>query len=230
MSKRQNSFSLDAPWAICEENYSEILQALSNKEIERIIEFGSGISTIRMYKDFPAAKVVSIEHHEKFQRKTVELLREYQVENAVVLHCPLKRVRIAIRSYLTYDLNIDQLERDIDFVLIDGPVEAETLRGREAPLYMVFPLLKIGGLVVLHDYRRNSAKVVVKSWLNSYNKNLKVVQKYNRLILVRKCGEQSQPSYPGIHSIIDNLCTNLRLCTKSLKKSIRSMISSWLKL
>lgn len=59
----------------------------------------------------------------------------------LLLYCPLKTIKIGVRIYLTYNLHPSQhaRESDVDFALIDGSVEFTTLRGREAPLYMILP-------------------------------------------------------------------------------------------
>ena len=41
----------------------------------------------------------------------------------------------------------------MDCVIVDGP-PVYTLRGREACLYQVYDQIKIGGLVILDDFRR----------------------------------------------------------------------------
>ena len=223
-AKPMHSLTLDTPWGLGEENYGRIIRALSSKNVELIVEFGSGTSTVRLCKDFPRAKITSVEHQRQFRRQTVGLLREHKLSNVVVRDCPIARRYFGIRSYLTYDLTAEKLKDGIDFVLIDGPVESETLRGREAPLYMVFPHVKLGGLIALHDYHRASAKAVVKNWLNSYKENLRVIEEYERIILLKKCGHQGKPSYPGIYSIIDNFYANIRLAIRTLKRFIGSII------
>jgi len=227
MTKIEASLSLNKPWAIGESKYRKILLALSGRKVKYIIEFGSGRSTVRLSLDFPNANIISVEHHDIYHKETLELLRNYHVKNAVVLHCPLKLIRIGFRYYLTFDLKTIPLESKVDFILIDGPVESETIRGREAPLYMTFPLLKIGGLVALDDYHRDSAKIVVENWLNSYKENLRILKKYKKegLVLLQKCGEQKQLLWPGVRSMQDNLYANLRLSIRNFKRLILSVIS-----
>jgi predicted O-methyltransferase YrrM len=225
MTKVKESLSLNTPWAIGENKYDRILQVLSGRRVEQIVEFGSGVSTVRLGQDFPKAHIVSIEQHDRFCRKTVELLQQYQVENVKVLHCPVRLVRIGLRWYLTYDLSIDRLEWGVDFMLIDGPVESQTLRGREAPLYVVFPLLRSGSLIALDDYHRDSAKAVVRNWLSFYPDSLKMYEEVDDLVLLQKCGEQSQPSYPGFRSLADNMLSNLALLRRTLLCRFRQAIS-----
>jgi predicted O-methyltransferase YrrM len=217
MSTTDKSLSLNSPWSIGEEKYGQIHKILSSQRVERVIEFGSGISTIRLSLDFPKAKITSIEHDKDFYGETLKLLAQHQIKNTRVLHCPLKHVRIGLRSYLTYDLDVNLLEGDIDFTLIDGPVESQTLRGREAPLYMIFPLLRIGGLVALDDYHRNSAKAVVKNWLSSYPGNIQVFRDYINFIVLQKCGEQQRPGYLGLRVMLDNWSTNLKLVLRHIR-------------
>ncbi len=224
MVESDRTLSLDEPWAIGEENYRKILEAVSDKNINRIVEFGSGRSTVRLGKDFHNANLLSIEHDELFYKHTLNLLQEYDTRNVVVIHCPLKRKTFGIRSYLSYDLNDTVIENGVDFVLIDGPVESETIRGREAPLYAVFPCIKVGGIVALHDYHRDSAKAVVRNWLNSYRGSLRILKEYKRLILLEKYGEQNNISFPGIMSIIDNLRANAILVGRRTKRFLKEII------
>ena len=51
--------------------------------------------------------------------------------------------------------------------IIDGP-PVYTLRGREACLYQVYDQIKIGGLVILDDFRRSYEKQIVENWLSVY--------------------------------------------------------------
>ena len=219
MSKSPKMLSLDTPWAIGEEKYSEILQALSGIKVEKIIEFGSGRSTVRLQQDFPNAQIISIENKEEFYTETLELLQNHQAKNVVVLHRPIKQIRIGIRSYLTYSLKSEDLNGDIDFALIDGPVESETLRGREAPLYMIFNRLKVNGLIVLDDYHRDSSKIVVKNWLNTYGNNLRLLNSsHEGIAVLQKTGNQDLPYFPTLDSLIDNYLVNSKLLARKIKK------------
>ena len=225
MLKRNEPLSLDTPWGIGEYNYSKIISLLSDKKITKIIEFGSGTSTVRLSQDFPLCKIISFEDQIKFYNETKNMLKEHKIRNVNLTYCPLKQIRIGLRFYLTYNFNIDQLVKVIDFVLIDGPVESVTLRGREAPLYIVFPLIKIGGIIALHDYHRDSAKKVVKNWISFFNNNLKILREDNKIILLQKCGCQAPHSYPDLYSMIDNYQVNLRLCLRNIGKLVKSKIT-----
>ena len=156
MKSTGNGLCLDAPWAIGEEPYCRILEALSGRRVRNIIEFGSGLSTVRLAQSFPEARILSIEQDPEIRERVMRLLHVHEVANAVVLHCPLRVLRIGARVYLSYALPMECLGTDFDFVLIDGPIDGMTVRGREAPLYEVFSLVRIGGLFVLDDYSRES--------------------------------------------------------------------------
>ena len=209
-------------WSLTDFNYAKILTALSNKPVRTIVEFGSGLSTIRLSKDFPRAKILSIEHQELFHKRFKDFLRENNIDNVVPLCQPLKYVNIGIRRYLTYNLDSGNIDKRIDFVLVDGPVESKTLRGREAPLYMIFPLLRIGCIIALDDFHRASAKMVVKNWLSTYKKNLRVLREYRRIILLEKRDEQAKTGFPQFASIIDNWYTNIVLYFRDLKSVAKS--------
>lgn len=225
MTKSPASLNLDTPCGVGEKKYTQILDELSSRNIERILEFGSGVSTARLSENFPDAKIVSVEDHADFYKRTAELLKD-NVSNASVLHCPLTWQNIGVRSYLTYSLDTNFLDREIDFVFIDGPVEAETLRGREAPLYMAFPFIKVGGIIVLDDYHRQSAKAAVRNWLKSYRANLKIIKEYEDIVILEKCGHQTKPTWPDLYSIMDNWYAGMKFGIKAVKRFFISLIKN----
>jgi predicted O-methyltransferase YrrM len=224
MDNVPESLSLNTPWAIGEDKYKQILQVLSNKAVEKIVEFGSGISTVRLGKDFPDANIISVEHNKRFYKQTLELLGHYQIENVRILYCSLKPIRIGLRWYLTYDLNSEQLESEIDFILIDGPVESQTIRGREAPLYMIFSSMKSRALVVSDDYHRKSARTVVRNWQNTYRDSLKIYAESDDLIWLQKCNKQNQAFYPSFYSIADNMLVNISLSFRALRHLLKRLV------
>ena len=78
-------------------------------------------------------------------------------------------------------------EEEIDCVIIDGP-PVYTLRGREACLYQVYDQIKIGGLVILDDFRRSFEKQIVENWLSIYPSSFTVemIREDHHLTMLRK--------------------------------------------
>ena len=78
-------------------------------------------------------------------------------------------------------------EEEIDCVIIDGP-PVYTLRGREACLYQVYDLIRIGGLVILDDFRRSYEKQIVENWLSIYPSSftVEIIREDHHLAVLRK--------------------------------------------
>lgn len=225
MSKRRLPI-LDSPWSIGEDKYLRILDLLSKNPVNGIIEFGSGKSTIRLGHDFPNSTIVSVENDRRYVAETMRLLDEFGIENVKAIHAPLRLLRIGLRFFLTYDaaaLTGAHLPPSVDFILVDGPVEAETLRGREATLYISFALLRTGGIVVLDDYHRDSARRVVRNWLSSYPGGIEINDDFdNDLATLTKTRDMSCRLVPGIAPVLDNWWAfAILLARKSWRKAKR---------
>lgn len=203
MTNKPAEIGLDSEYGLGEINYSIIKKSLSDKHIENIIEFGSGLSTVRLSHDYQNASITSIEQSEKYSEETIILLKNYNIRNAKVNYCPLKLQAIdKLRYYLTYDItNIKK--KEYDFVLIDGPVERKTVRGREGVLYMVFPLLRKGCIIVLDDYHRDSSKKAVRNWLNTYQSDLTILEEHDKIIILQKTNSNGMYKLK-FSSVIDN--------------------------
>ncbi|MCY3680381.1 MAG: hypothetical protein OXH16_03230, partial [Gemmatimonadetes bacterium] len=78
-------------------------------------------------------------------------------------------------------------QEEIDCVIIDGP-PVYTLRGREACLYQVYDQIKIGGLVILDDFRRSYEKQIVENWLSVYpgSFTVAIIREDHHLAVLRK--------------------------------------------
>lgn len=161
------SLSLDGAWSLGEAAYSEISTHLHRLAPATIVEFGSGVSTIRLGLDFPHSTVVSIEHDAQFRAETIALRDAFALKNVDVVFAPLGYTAKRGRIYQSYRLRPAALPTHIDAVLIDGPPYSAFL-GREACLHLVHDRLSIGGLVFLDDYNRTHERRAVANWLTTY--------------------------------------------------------------
>lgn len=210
--------SLDTPWSIGEEKYSRILDQLSNTPVKGIIEFGSGHSTVRLGLDYPNATIISVEDSAKHLADTRRLLDEFSCDNVRLIYAPLRPLRVGSRFFLTYDaarIAAAQISASVDFILVDGPIEAKTLRGREAALYMSSAHLRLGGIVVLDDYHRKSARTVVSNWLSSYPGGYEEIQVRGRdIAILSKTRDVNCRMIPGIAPMVDNWLTLVKLLAR----------------
>ena len=180
--------NLDAGWSIGETAFERIATTLLEMSpVERILEFGSGPSSVRLAMAFSEAEVLSIEGDWRNFAETTSLMRSFwDKRNLSIKYRPITLESYGDADFLTYE-NGMFWEEEIDCVVIDGP-PVYTLRGREACLYQVYDQIKIGGLVILDDFRRSYEKQIVENWLSVYPSSftVAVIREDHHLAVLRK--------------------------------------------
>jgi len=157
---------LDDSWSIGEDALRFLVEDLRSLQMEHLVEFGSGVSTVRLALSFPHTAILSIESSHQFYLRTLQLLDR---------HVPAHRVTLELRGlhWQRHGFGLYQSYRPgpmparVDATIIDGP-PWWTMRGREACLYQVFDVLRIGGRVYLDDFKRSAEQQIVRNWLSSY--------------------------------------------------------------
>ena len=186
--KMSEQLSLDAGWSIGETAFERITTTLLQMSpVERILEFGSGPSSIRLAMAFPEAQVVSVEGDWRNYAETMNLIRSFwDKRNLSIRYRPITFESYGDAEFLTYEDGMFW-EEEIDCVIIDGP-PVYTLRGREACLYQVYDQIKIGGLVILDDFRRRFEKQIVENWLSVYpgSFTVEMIREDHHLAVLRK--------------------------------------------
>ena len=186
--KIPDRLNLDAGWSIGETAFERIITTLLEmSSVERILEFGSGPSSIRLAMAFSEAEVLSIEGDWRNFAETTSLMQTFwDKRNLSIKYRPITLESYGDAEFLTYEDGMFW-EEEIDCVIIDGP-PVYTLRGREAGLYQVYDQVKIGGLVVLDDFRRSFEKQIVENWLSVYPGSFKVeiIREEHHLAVLRK--------------------------------------------
>lgn len=156
------ALSLDRGWGVGEETFGQIVGQLRAIGARTIVEFGSGVSSIRLALEFPDAQIISLESSRDWYEAVLRMRAEHGVErNLTVHHRRLRWQRHGLSFFLSYAPG--ELPERIDAVIIDGP-PTWTRRGREACLYQVIRRLPVGGRVLLDDYGRNREKTMVRNW------------------------------------------------------------------
>ena len=186
--KIPDQLNLDAGWSIGETAFERIRTALLGMSpVERILEFGSGPSSVRLAMAFSEAEFLSIEGDWQNFAETTSLMRSFWDKR----NLSIKYRAITLESYgdaefLTYEDGVFWGE-EMDCVIIDGP-PVYTLRGRESCLYQVYDQIKIGGLVILDDFRRRFEKQIVENWLSVYpgSFTVAIIREDHHLAVLRK--------------------------------------------
>ena len=186
--KMPEQLSLDAGWSIGETAFERIITTLLEmSSVERILEFGSGPSSVRLAMAFPEAQVLSVEGDWRNFAETTSLMQAFwDKRNLSIKYRPITRKSYGDAEFLTYEDGMFWKE-EIDCVVIDGP-PIYTLRGREACLYQVYDQIKIGGLVILDDFRRSYEKQIVENWLSVYpgSFTVEIIREDHHLAVLRK--------------------------------------------
>lgn len=180
--------NLDTGWSIGEAAFERIATLLLQiSPVERILEFGSGPSSIRLAMAFPEAQVLSVEGDWRNFRETTDLMQKFLAKcNLSIKYRPITLESYGDTEFLTYEDGVFW-EEEMDCVIIDGP-PVYTLRGREACLYQVYDQIKIGGLVILDDFRRSYEKQIVENWLSVYPGSfaVEIIREDHHLVVLRK--------------------------------------------
>ena len=172
----REQLNLDTSWGIGEQAFAA-LTAIVREElgtVKTLVEFGSGVSSIRLAKAFAGSHIISIESDQRCFQNTQQLAERYLKQaDFTLFYQPLAFQIYGPGEILTYKDNNALASLKIDCVFIDGP-PFYTFRGREACLYQVYAQLPIGGIVILDDYRRASEKAILKNWLAVYPQSFAV--------------------------------------------------------
>ena len=186
--KIPDRLNLDAGWSIGETAFERITTTLLQMSpVERILEFGSGSSSIRLAMAFSEVEVLSVEGDWRNYAETMNLMQTFwDKRNLSIKYRPITLESYGDAEFLTYEDGLFW-EEEIDCVIIDGP-PVYTLRGREACLYQVYDQIKIGGLVILDDFRRRFEKQIVENWLSVYPSSftVKMIREDHHLAVLRK--------------------------------------------
>lgn len=157
---------LNQGWGIGEETFQRIVEAMRSDQTSYIVEFGSGVSSIRLALALPQARILSIEGRRDFYDAVMELRSKHHVQKTLAVDLrPLQWQIHGGAAFLSYAPG--PFPDRIDSVLIDGP-PTWTRRGREACLYQIASRLRIGGKIFLDDFDRRREKKIVRNWMLSY--------------------------------------------------------------
>ena len=185
-----DQLNLDTGWSIGEAAFERIATLLLQiSPVERVLEFGSGPSSIRLAMAFPEAHVLSVEGDWRNFRETTDLMQKFlDKRNLSIKYRPITLESYGDAEFLTYEDGMFwDGQEEMDCVIIDGP-PVYTLRGREACLYQVYDQIKIGGLVILDDFRRSYEKQIVENWLSVYPGSfaVEIIREDHHLVVLRK--------------------------------------------
>ncbi|MBD3004877.1 glycosyltransferase [Streptomyces sp. 5-10] len=154
--------SLWGAWALNLETGKAIVRELEARRPRRILEAGSGTSTVlfSQYADRYGAEVISLESSQEFRGRTRKLLDERGTGSRVdIRYAPLRRSA----DGPWYDTDIPE---GVDLAIVDGPRAKDG--GRLAALYYLMPKLNPGAIIILDDTDRKKEQADLREWNRRY--------------------------------------------------------------
>ena len=202
---------LDAGWAIGEKAFAKLLVRIADVQPKTILEFGGGISTVRLAMAFPHVNIVSIESDTQVLQRTKRLLAAYvEHHHTSIVQRPLSWQRWGAGLYASY-APISSSTSVVDVVLIDGPPH-RTQRGREACLYQVAHRLRGGSLVILDDLVRSSEQKICENWQRIFPGTFDLsFHDVGHHLAFLKVLKQPKPHWLNLKVICDNALVLMKL-------------------
>lgn len=168
-------------WAMEARSLLRIIGWAQRREVNDIVECGSGASTImlgRMLKQQGKGRLVSFEQDRRWFEQTAWILqRECLTEHVHLIHAPLAEFSRSGRRVPWYDTAsvAAALEgiRRVDLLIVDGPVMTETY-SRWPALPFFWPWLSEQSAIVLDDVNRAAEAAVLASWQADYELEVEV--------------------------------------------------------
>lgn len=165
-------------WPIAADLGLKLISDLHSNHYDRVIEFGSGSSTVlfskiirNLYND--NLKVTSFEHSEEYLLKTEEMLNMANVEETVeLLHAPLKNFVFDEQVFQFYSIDKTLLkmaselgESPAIMILVDGPPGSTNAKARFPALPLIHKYFPKATLhFYLDDFHRDEEVQIANDW------------------------------------------------------------------
>jgi predicted O-methyltransferase YrrM len=169
-------------WAISPTTRLFLWHLLTTRKPQRILEFGSGISTqiFALYAEIAATEgrsvsILSVDHDANWLNKTHEdLVLAKRDRHVHLVHAELEEQLLIGKKVVAYGISRDILAaasgEGFDLCLIDGPPGNV---GRSGCLPLAAPLLRQGAVVLLDDAYRAGEQAAIDQWRSQYKHSIR---------------------------------------------------------
>lgn len=160
-------------WSIAPEFAWWLYQHVITERPEKIIELGSGTSTLVIaaaLKRIGAGRFLSFEHDHAYLEKTRTLLEACDLQDYVeLLYAPLERLDLDSESYRWYDLPYDLIDhmigrKQLDLLIVDGPPAATNHHARYPAMVRLQEYCSDATFVLLDDAAREEEQEILGRW------------------------------------------------------------------
>ena len=142
-------------WAASPDVLLTLLDHARRTSPKKILDLGSGMSTLVLAKSAPDATVFTIDHSAEFAGKTSALLASHDIKNVDLRVAPLKPHASGVDWYDTAQL--DDIS-SIDILFIDGPPGSKNPKARHPALTECLAKLSPTAIIVIDDAGRDGER------------------------------------------------------------------------
>jgi predicted O-methyltransferase YrrM len=161
-------------WAASPELLATLVTLIREREPRRIVEMGSGSSTIAMSyaleQNGNGGRVLALDHIEKYARQSERQLARHGLhDRTAVQHAPLLDWHGDDgQSWQWYDLDALDDEGTVDLLVIDGPPRETQPMARYPAAPALMERLSDDAVIVLDDADRAGEQKILQAWLEAY--------------------------------------------------------------
>ena len=142
-------------WAASPDVLLTLLELSQSSTPARILDLGSGMSTLVLAKSAPQATIISIDNSAEFAGKTKKLLETHGVTNVDLRVAPLSPHHSGVDWY---DLSKFEDISHIDLLFVDGPPGSKNPKARHPAIAECVAKLNPRAIVVIDDAGRDGEK------------------------------------------------------------------------
>ena len=148
-------------WAASPDVLLTLLDLAKSSKPARVLDLGSGMSTLVLAKSAPQAEIISIDNSAEYAGKTKRLLAAHGVTNVDVRIAPLTP---HVSGVEWYDLTQFRDVTNIDLLFIDGPPGSRNPKARHPAIVECASKLSPRAIIVIDDAARDSEKDMAKEF------------------------------------------------------------------
>lgn len=164
----ESSTPLLGGWAMDPEAVLSLVKSVLERKPERIVELGSGSSTLWLalaLRKADAGRLVSYDHLDSYAEQTRRALREHGLEEwAEVRVAPLEPVSVDGTTYSWYAISPDAFDAPTDILIVDGPPGGTAPMARFPAVPLLRQTLAANALIVVDDALRPDEKKMMARW------------------------------------------------------------------
>ena len=148
-------------WAASPDVLLTLLDLAKSSKPARVLDLGSGMSTLVLAKSAPQAEIISIDNSAEYAGKTKRLLAAHGVTNVDVRIAPLTP---HVSGVEWYDLTQFRDVTNIDLLFIHGPPGSRNPKARHPAIVECASKLSPRAIIVIDDAGRDGEKDMAKEF------------------------------------------------------------------